>query len=129
MANADAGQRRCLARPPPLVIEQGPLMRKILLFAADMVLAHVPELLSAQSWRTFDAARPQRDAGPLAVHLTYGAGRVRVSPGSDRSLYDVHMRYDAERADPMYHYDAAERSLQIGTKRVSGTKSIKNDVS
>ena len=73
-----------------------------------------------QTWRTFDASRPARDSQTLAVHVTYAAGHVRVLPTVDRSLYDVHLRYDAERVDPVYRFDASgTRSTSACTMRQS----------
>lgn len=93
-------------------------MRRVLWIGAFALVA-LPALVTAQTWRTFDFARQQRDTLPLSVHLSFGAGRVRVSPDAERNLYDVHMRYDAERVDPLYKFDAPTRQLDIGTRKVS----------
>ena len=101
-------------------------MRRIVLCGALATAALLPAALRAQTWRSFDFARQQRDTLPLAVHLSFGAGTVKVSPNANRNLYDVHMRYDAERVDPLYRFDSPNRRLEIGTRKVSLGNSVKN---
>jgi hypothetical protein len=69
---------------------------------------------SAQTWRTFDAFRQARDTQPFAVHMRYAAGRVRVQPATDNRLYGIHMRFDARSVEPVYKFDAAARTLEVG---------------
>ncbi|HKS06304.1 MAG TPA: hypothetical protein VJR92_08340 [Gemmatimonadaceae bacterium] len=101
-------------------------MRRFVLSGALLTAAILPVALRAQTWRSFDFARQQRDTLPLAVHLSFGAGTVKVSPDAERNLYDVHMRYDAERVDPLYRFDSPNRRLEIGTRKVSMGNSVKN---
>jgi hypothetical protein len=90
--------------------------------AAPTVL---PAMLGAQTWRTFDVSRPAHDAQSLAVHVTYGAGRVRVQPATNRRLFDIHFRYDAERTEPTYAYDAATNKLDLGVRQTSLARNMR----
>jgi hypothetical protein len=78
----------------------------------------------AQSWRTIDASRQLRDTLPVSVRLEYAAGRLEVRPSSGPSLYQMNLKYDADRAAPITRYDSATRSVAIGIRshgmRVSG---------
>jgi hypothetical protein len=82
--------------------------------AAIAILGLNAPRASAQSWRTFDASRQLRDTAPMAVRLTYGAGRVSVAPQDGAMLYDMHLRYDIDRGEPLYAYNAETRRLEIG---------------
>ena len=90
-------------------------MKRPIVFA--ILVAAIVAPLSAQTWRTFDAYRPARDTQPFAVHLRYAAGRVRVVPAADNRLYGVHMRFDAESVEPLYVFNAAARTLEVGVDR------------
>jgi hypothetical protein len=80
--------------------------------------------LAAQTWRTFDVGRQARDTSLLAVHLQYGAGRVSVHADPQTSLYNMHLRYDAERSDPVYHFDGANHQLEVGVKHTSSGRNM-----
>jgi hypothetical protein len=99
-------------------------MRRVLIGAAALVAAGMPVLLVAQTWRTFDVARQARDSQPLAVHVQYMAGRVRVAPALDDKLYDMHLRFDAQRVEPVYSFDATTRTLEAGVRQLKGTRKI-----
>lgn len=89
-----------------------------------LLTSATPLLLAAQSWRTFDATRQLRDTTPYAVHVTYGAGRVTVRPGVQPNLFDMHLKYDAERSEPVYQFNASTRQVDIGVRQRSGIKSF-----
>lgn len=91
-----------------------------------LVLWLVPGVLAAQSWRNFDVAHQSRDTASLAVHVTYGAGRVSLRPDSSHNLYDVHLRYDADRTGPVYHFDPGTRQLEIGIRRNATPTSMRH---
>jgi hypothetical protein len=97
-------------------------MRRLVLTGSVLTLAVLPLALSAQTWRTFEVARQARDANPLSVHVSYGAGRVEIQPAVDRALYDIHLRYDVERGDPVYRYNATERHLEVGVRQRSNLR-------
>lgn len=104
-------QRRCFLRACGVVA------------ALTVTALALPRATSAQTWRTFDAARQLRDSQPLSVRLIYGAGRARVQPASGRALFDVHLRYDAEGVEPLYRYSASAGTLETGVQQVSGGRS------
>jgi hypothetical protein len=101
------------------------MMRRLSLVAPLALAVAFPAVTAAQTWRTFDASRQAHDTQALAVHVTYGAGRVRVQPAPGRSLFDVHLRYDAERVDPVYRFDAAARTLEVGVHHASAGKNMR----
>lgn len=100
-------------------------MRRLLLVGSVFASAAVPLAVRAQTWRTFDVARQVRDVNPLSVHVMYGAGRVEIQPAEDRSLYDIRLRYDVERGDPVYRYNATERQLEVGIRQRSNIRTGK----
>ena len=100
-------------------------MRRFLAPCALALVAALPAVMAAQTWRTFDASRPARDTQALTVHVNFAAGRIRVQPAADRSLFDVHLRYDGERVDPVYRFDAAAHTLDIGVHHASVGKNMR----
>lgn len=56
--------------------------------------------VAAQEWRDFRAARQIGDLEALEIELMYAGGRLDVSPSETPLLYDVRLRYDAERSLP-----------------------------
>jgi hypothetical protein len=72
----------------------------------------------AQAWRTVDASRQRQSAdSALHVRVDYGAGEVSLAAATTPLLYDVHLRYDADRYAPTRHFDTAARTLTIGLDR------------
>ncbi len=55
---------------------------------------------AAQEWRDFRTARQLGDLEALKIELMYAGGRLDVSPSDTQLLYDVRLRYDAERSLP-----------------------------
>ena len=82
-----------------------------------MALA-VPSLAAgAQSeprWRSLDVSRQLRDTAPQRIKVQYGAGRVDVRATDAALLYDMHLRYDEQRAAPLHRYDAEQRAALLG---------------
>lgn len=70
----------------------------------------------AQRWRTLDASRQLRDTTPLNVRVEYAAGRLDLAPGTTSDLYAMHLRYDADRVEPLSRFDSAARALAIGVR-------------
>ncbi|MDE2663511.1 MAG: hypothetical protein OXI39_10985 [Gemmatimonadota bacterium] len=64
----------------------------------------------AQEWRDFRAARPLGDLEALEVELMYAGGRLDVSASETQLLYDVRLRYDAERSLPRREWRRAGRT-------------------
>ena len=56
--------------------------------------------VAAQEWRDFRTARQIGDLEALEIELIYPGGRLDVSPSETHLLYDVRLRYDAERSLP-----------------------------
>ena len=81
----------------------------------DAAVILAPAVSAAQTWRTLDASRQLRDTvSPLTVRVEYGAGRVTLGPAAPSVLYELGLRYDADRAEPMTQFDAAAHSLVLG---------------
>jgi hypothetical protein len=72
--------------------------------------------LEAQRWRTLDAQRQLADSTPLTVRVEYVAGHLEMRPAVGRTLYNMSMKYDAERSDPLTRFDAAGHSLTLGLR-------------
>ena len=94
------------------------------LFGFAVLTAATPLIVAAQSWRTFDAARQSRDTTPLGVHVTYAAGKVAVKSDQARNLFDMHLKYDAERAEPIYQFNSSTREMDVGVRQRSGIRSM-----
>lgn len=85
-------------------------------------LVAVAAPLGAQTMRTYGASRAHVGAQPpLRTTLDFGAGRVVVRAGSDGDLYDVGMRYDADRYTPVHRYDPRTGILHLGVRSIGGT--------
>lgn len=70
--------------------------------------------LRAQDWRTLDVSRQLHDTAAMTVRVEYGAGHLVVRPASPALLYQMEMRYDADRTDPLYEYRADTHTLRVG---------------
>ena len=68
---------------------------------------------SAQEWRDFRTARQLGDLEALEVALMYAGGRLEVSPSESPVLYDVRLRYDAERSLPRREWRRVGRTGQL----------------
>jgi hypothetical protein len=77
--------------------------------------------LSAQTWRTITSARQVQGEQALDVHVQYGAGRFRVSPGAAGELYRMELRYDEEKFAPVREYHAATGVLRLGLQSRQGS--------
>ena len=73
----------------------------------------------AQEWRTLEVSRQVRDSLPLRVRVTYGAGELGLRRASSSLLYEMRVRYNAERAEPVHAFDSAARTLRLGVQRAS----------
>ena len=76
----------------------------------------------AQTWRTVTSARQLHGERDLAVHVQYGAGRFRLTPGAEGELYRLEMRYDEEKFTPVRSYDAASNLLDLGVHGREGVR-------
>ena len=95
--------------------------------SALLVIALSAPLLGAGAqveprWRSLDVSRQLRDSAPQRIKVQYGAGRVDVRGTDAALLYGMHLRYDEQRAAPLYRYDAEQRSAVLGLEpRTVGT--------
>lgn len=69
--------------------------------AAGLLLACAAPGLEAQDWREFRSARQAGTVESLDVEVTYGIGRLRVTPVPGSLLYDARLRYDRARFSPV----------------------------
>ena len=86
---------------------------------ALLVIALAAPLLAAGAqseprWRSLDVSRQLRDTAPLRIKVQYGAGRVDVRGTDAALLYDMHLRYDEQRAAPLHRYDPEQRAALLG---------------
>lgn len=93
------------------------MTRRILGLAIATAVLTSPVVARAQTWRNIDASRARVDTGPVDVRLDYTRGAVQTRPASsDSILYDLHLRYDAERVRPVVAFDTTSRRLSLGTR-------------
>ncbi len=71
--------------------------------ACALGAVHVGQL-AAQDWRTFKSFREYTGEEELAVDVKYLAGRLRIRPAEDGTLYRANMRYDSELFQPEVRY-------------------------
>jgi hypothetical protein len=90
------------------------LTHAVMLGAATTLAVVAP--LEAQRWRTLDAQRQLADSAPLTVRVEYVAGRLELRPAAGRMLYNMSMKYDADRSDPLTRFDAAGHALTLGLR-------------
>jgi hypothetical protein len=73
--------------------------------------------LGAQTWRTLDVSRQLHDSTLLQVKVQYGAGRLNLHAAAARVLYDMRLRYDAERTEPLHSFSQSPRALRLGVRK------------
>ena len=65
-------------------------------------------------WRSLGVSRQLRDTSPQRIKVQYGAGRVDVRGTDAALLYEMHLRYDEQRASPLHRYDPEQRAATLG---------------
>ena len=70
----------------------------------------------AQRMRSTTSARQLQGETRANVELTYGAGRLRVSPTRSDLLYRMELRYDDAQFRPVSEYDRAAGRLKLGVE-------------
>jgi hypothetical protein len=86
-----------------------------------VLLAILPPChLAAQSWRTLSSARQLHGETDARVHVQYGAGRFRLSPGTSGELYRMELRYDEDKFIPLREYEAGTGTLNLGVRARDG---------
>lgn len=93
------------------------MSRAIPVAALALAVAAVPA--GAQQWRTLEVARQVRDSAPLRVRVTYGAGELGLRRANSAMLYEMRVRYNAQRTEPVHAFDSTARTLRLGVQRVS----------
>ena len=69
---------------------------------------------AAQSWRTITAARQHQAVDTLRAHVAFGGGRITLAAAPGAMLYDVRLRFDADRYRPELRYDTTGHTLRVG---------------
>lgn len=95
----------------------------LLLIAVSLPLVTAGAQAEAR-WRSLDVSRQLRDTAPQRIKVQYGAGRVDVRGTDAALLYDMHLRYDEQRAAPLHRYDPEQRSAVLGLERRSVTSAV-----
>jgi hypothetical protein len=72
--------------------------------------------VQAQSMRPFSTFRQLHGQTRLAARLEYGAGSLRIQPGSPQELYRMNLSYDEERFLPISDFDASSSAVTLGLK-------------
>lgn len=89
-------------------------MRRDRLALAVLLLAAAPWPAGAQSWRTITASRQHDAVKTLRAHIAFGGGRITLGAAPAALLYDVHLRFDADRYRPELRYDSTGSALYVG---------------
>jgi len=90
------------------------------LLLASAILSAAGSRAGAQdNLRTLEISRQLHDSGGLEVRVQYGLGRLDLRAADARTLYQLNLRYDAERAEPLHDFDQSARTLRIGLRKQS----------
>jgi len=98
------------------------MYRRLSLMASVVVLiaAAAPATSNAQDWRTITSLRQFNGEDELRINVQYGAGTLRIAPGSASALYRSTLRYDADLFRPLTRYENGELRLGIDGGSVKG---------
>jgi hypothetical protein len=94
-------------------------IRAVILTTSLSLLSPLASPLRAQEWRTLDVSRQLHDSGSLIVRVTYGAGKLGLRAATAPVLYQMDLRYDAERTEPVHSYVPETRTLRLGIRKQS----------
>ncbi len=75
---------------------------------------------SAQTLRDYDYTRPLRKETQLRAVVEFAAGRLQVRQGPADRLYEMALRYDAERFRPVGSYNPATAEVRLGVEGMGG---------
>lgn len=95
-----------------------PQLLRLACAVTTLVVAATPAA-RGQTWRTVTAARQRGTADTLRVHVVLAAGTVQVAATTRPVLYDLSVRFNAERGRPIQRYDAATQTLVVRSDSVS----------
>ena len=77
-----------------------------------------------QRWKTVTKSRTVTDEAELRVRINYGAGILRVRPGTDDNLlYQARMRFDEDAVRPEMDYENGR--FRVGFSKLEGARSRK----
>lgn len=79
-----------------------------------LLLCGVP--LHAQSLRDFDYARPLGGERQLRAVIQFAAGQLTVGAAASDRLYQLSLRYDSERFEPVGSFDAGAGVVALGVE-------------
>lgn len=82
-----------------------------LLTLAATALVALPA--AAQDWREMSSSRQRNGEERIDVRVRYGAGELRVRPGSSGSLYRMDLTYDEEQFSPVSSFDGSRLDLGV----------------
>lgn len=74
--------------------------------------------VSAQNWRTMTSARHVWDHEPMSIEIGYGAGELRIAPAEAPFLYQMEIRYDADKVEPEIEFDDDDNELALGIRSI-----------
>jgi hypothetical protein len=66
--------------------------------------------------RPFSTFRQLHGETRLSARIEFGAGSLRLEPGSPRELYRMDLSYDEDRFVPISDFDASSRSVLLGLR-------------
>ena len=66
--------------------------------------------------RDFEYSRPLRGERRLKAEIEFAAGKLLLAPASSDQLYQLALRYDAERFQPLGSYDAGAGTVRMGVE-------------
>jgi hypothetical protein len=90
--------------------------------AAAAAAVSLPTATGAQAQdnlRSLEISRQLHDSSALEVRVQYGLGRLDLRAAESPVLYQMNLRYDAERAEPLHDFSQSARSLRIGLRKQS----------
>lgn len=93
---------------------------------ALLLAASSADLDAQASWREITRSRQLAGESSLNVDVRYGAGELRIRPGSPGTLYRMQLRYDEELFEPLADYEPGR--LRIGIDGVEGSVPVRRDV-
>ena len=79
----------------------------------------------AQAWRTIEVSRQLHDTAARRVSVEYSAGKLTVRAAEAPFLYQMWLRYDEARGDPVHRSDDDGRTLHLGLRRESSGVSFR----
>ena len=74
--------------------------------------------VAAQTIRTYDYVRPLKGERKLTAKVEFAAGTLRLGPATGKQLYQLALRYDAERFEPVGSYDPGAGAVRLGVNGI-----------